>query len=139
MNASPGAVENARAASLQKVAGMSDKTTTEVGSRPALAERSIRVINKMGVHARPATKIVETASSFCSLVSFLKDGEEIDAKSIFGVMTMAAVQGTELDIRASGEDALAAVEAIEKLFIEGFGELEEDALREARKEGRASE
>ena len=117
---------------------MSKNMKTETGPHPAVVERMIRVVNKMGVHARPATRIVETASSYACDIAFVKDGEEIDAKSIFSVMTMAAIQGTELCLRALGDDADAAVEAVANLFAEGFGELGEDALREAPKGGCSS-
>ena len=86
--------------------------------------RQLRIVNEMGVHARPATQIVELTNTFCSDIRLTKDGEEVDAKSIFGVMMLAAVQGTKLLLSVDGEDALEAADAIESLFLLGFGELD---------------
>ena len=95
-------------------------------------ERELRVVNRMGIHARPATRIVEVTNSYKAKVQFTKDGEEVDGKSIFGVMTLAAVQGTVLKVRACGDDALDLLEALDTLFRTGFGEMEPGAgAREA--------
>ena len=91
-----------------------------------LVEKQIRIVNEMGVHARPATQIVELTNKFQSDIRLRKDDEEIDAKSIFGVMMLAAVKGTDLVLSADGEDAEEAAEALEELFLSGFGELEPD-------------
>lgn len=89
-------------------------------------ERELHVVNRMGIHARPATRIVELTNAYKSRVNFLKDGEEVDGKSIFGVMTLAATQGTTLKVRAWGEDARELLEALEALFRGGFGEMGPD-------------
>lgn len=88
-------------------------------------EKHIRIINEMGIHARPATQIVELSNKFGSRITFRKNGEaeEADAKSIFGVMMLAAVKGTELLLAAEGDDAAEAADALERLFLSGFGEL----------------
>ena len=80
----------------------------------------------MGIHARPATQIVELTNKFTSKILFRKGDEEADAKSIFGVMMLAAVKGTELLLLAEGEDAAEAADAVEGLFLAGFGELGAD-------------
>lgn len=77
----------------------------------------------MGIHARPATQIVELTNRFASRITMRKDAEEADAKSIFGVMMLAAVKGTELTLVAEGDDAVEAADAVEGLFVAGFGEL----------------
>ena len=89
----------------------------------ARVTRKLTVINEMGIHARPATQIVELTNTFQAKITFQKLEEEVDGKSIFGVMMLAAVKGTELLLAAEGEDAEDAIEAVEKLFVSGFGEL----------------
>lgn len=88
----------------------------------ARATRILRIVNEMGVHARPATQIVELTNTFRSDIRLANGEEEVDAKSIFGVMMLAAVQGTELRLTADGDDAEEAAEALEKLVASGFGE-----------------
>jgi phosphocarrier protein len=78
----------------------------------AVAERSVTVANRLGIHARPAAELVKIASTFASMIEISKDGQWVNAKSIMGVMTLAAEQGSVLTIRANGEDAEAAVEAV---------------------------
>ncbi|MHC5081939.1 MAG: HPr family phosphocarrier protein, partial [Planctomycetota bacterium] len=89
-------------------------------------EREIEVVNRMGIHARPATKIVELTNTFKAHITIIKDGEEVDGKSIFGVMTLAANQGTVLKVRVEGEDAEALLKALENLFLTGFDEMESE-------------
>ena len=78
----------------------------------AVVERSVRVANRLGIHARPAAEIVKMASTFSSMIEISKDGQWVNGKSIMGVMTLAAEQGSTLTIRADGDDAAAAVEAL---------------------------
>jgi phosphocarrier protein len=80
------------------------------------------VINKLGIHARPASTIVQTAIKFKSAVEIIKDGNSADAKSIMSVMMLAATQGSEIIVRANGEDAEEAVGAIIDLFEKKFDE-----------------
>ena len=86
------------------------------------AERSVRIANRNGIHARPAAEIVKVAAKFRSEVTLVRDDLEVNGKSIMGVMMLAAEYGSTLDIRASGEDADAAVEAIATCIANKFGE-----------------
>src|SRR4051812_32225913 len=86
------------------------------------AERTCLVRNKMGLHARPAALIVQTANKFPCDVILLKDGQEVNAKSIMGVLMLAAAKGSEILVRAEGEQASACVDAIDQLFLKGFNE-----------------
>jgi phosphocarrier protein HPr len=87
-----------------------------------MVERSAQIVNKQGIHARPAAEIVKTASRFKSSIVIIRDDLEVNAKSIMGVMMLAAEHGSSIIIRADGEDAEAAVEAICRIVAEGFGE-----------------
>jgi phosphocarrier protein HPr len=87
-----------------------------------MVERTIQVTNALGVHARPASKIVQTANAFKSKISLIKDVTNADAKSILHVMMLGANFGSSLTIKASGEDEQRAVEAIIMLFEQKFGE-----------------
>lgn len=89
-----------------------------------MASREIEVVNKLGLHARPAGKIVEVASSFGSTVELSLAGKSVNAKSIMGVMLLAASCGTKLQAVAEGEDAEAALDALQALFASRFGEAE---------------
>ncbi len=80
------------------------------------------VVNKLGIHARPAAQIVKTASIYESSITLTVDGAKVNAKSIMGVMTLAACRGTMIEIQAEGPDEDQAVEAIIELVREGFGE-----------------
>ena len=88
--------------------------------------RSCRVVvsNPQGLHARPADMFVKRANQFKSRINVLKDGERVDGKSILGVLTLVAEQGTELCIEASGPDADRALEVLADLFDRGFEEIE---------------
>ena len=86
------------------------------------AERSVRIANRNGIHARPAAEIVKVAAKFRSEVTLVRDDLEVNGKSIMGVMMLAAEYGSTLDIRASGEDAAAAVDAIATCIANKFGE-----------------
>lgn len=83
---------------------------------------TVRVKNRLGLHARPAMSVVDAASGFASDIFLVKDGQKVDAKSIMHLMMLAAGQGTEMRIEAVGADATAAVAAIGALFESGFGE-----------------
>ncbi len=85
-------------------------------------ERSFTIVNSLGLHARPAALIVQTANRFRSDVQFEKDGLQINAKSIMGVLTLAAGKGSVVVVSCEGEDAAAAIEALAKVFETGFGE-----------------
>lgn len=87
-----------------------------------MVERKIEVINKLGLHARPAAMLVQNASKFKSEIKLQKEDVEANAKSILSVMMLAAEIGSFVTIKAQGEDEQQAVEAIAKLFEEKFGE-----------------
>lgn len=80
-----------------------------------MVERKVTVKNKTGLHARPAALFVQKASQFQSEIKILKDGREASAKSIMGVMSLGVSQGTEILIKADGDDAQQAVEALTEL------------------------
>ncbi|SCG82483.1 HPr-like protein crh Catabolite repression HPr [Proteiniborus sp. DW1] len=82
----------------------------------------IALKNETGLHARPASQFVFTASKFKSQIKVIKDGKEYNGKSIMGVLSMGASKGTNLTIQAEGEDEKEAVEALIALIDNGFGE-----------------
>src|SRR5881394_1310638 len=84
--------------------------------------KELTVVNKLGIHARPASMFVRTANRFTSEVFVEKDGEIINGKSIMGLMMLAAGPGSRLTVRAEGNDAAAAVAAIEELLQRKFEE-----------------
>ena len=87
-----------------------------------MAERAIFIRNKLGLHARASAKLVSTAGQFSSEISLAKDGISVNAKSIMGIMMLAACKGTELQLKAEGEDEQEALNAIEYLVNDRFGE-----------------
>lgn len=82
----------------------------------------VTILNKYGLHARPAAEFVKLANKFQSEVWVAKDQVEVNGKSIMGVMMLAAERGSTVDIRASGGDAEAAVAALAQLVADRFGE-----------------
>jgi phosphocarrier protein len=82
----------------------------------------VTILNKYGLHARPAAEFVKLANKFQSEVWVSKDQVEVNGKSIMGVMMLAAERGSTVDIRASGGDAEQAVAALAKLVADRFGE-----------------
>lgn len=90
------------------------------------AERSVRVPNRLGLHARPAAEFVKLSSRFKSSISVGKDDLEVNGKSIMGVMMLAAEYGSRLRILAVGHDADDAVAALADLVASGFGERDTD-------------
>ncbi len=87
-----------------------------------MKEREIRIVNRLGLHARAAAKLVHLASSFESDVSVVRDGEEVDAKSILGVLQLGAAQGSDILVRCEGGDEEEALDAVTRLFADRFGE-----------------
>ncbi|MGI8510493.1 MAG: HPr family phosphocarrier protein [Gemmatimonadaceae bacterium] len=87
-----------------------------------MAERTVTIVNKNGVHARPAAEIVKTAGKFASDVTIVRDDLEVNGKSIMGVMMLAAECGASITLRATGPDADAAVDALAQLVAAKFGE-----------------
>lgn len=97
-------------------------STSEGGAEAAEAVRQVLVANQLGLHARPASQIAREAQAFAASISLVGQGQSVDAKSILDVLTLAAGPGSTIEIRASGEDAEAAVERISGLFAARFGE-----------------
>ncbi|MDR0723669.1 MAG: HPr family phosphocarrier protein [Endomicrobium sp.] len=87
-----------------------------------MKEKTIIVSNKMGLHARPAAMLVQTASKYKSSVKIIKDDFGIDAKSIMGIMTLAAGQGSQLKFVAEGPDENEVLVELENLFKSNFSE-----------------
>ncbi len=87
-------------------------------------EQEVTIKNRLGLHARPAALFVQMANKFKSDISVIKDREEVNGKSIMGIMMPAEGQGTVLKIRADGADAEAALKAIVSLVETNFGEVE---------------
>ena len=87
-----------------------------------MPEREARILNKLGIHARPAAEIVKTAARFKSNITIVRDDLEVNAKSIMGVMMLAAEFGSTIVVRAVGEDADAAVDALCTVIANKFGE-----------------
>ena len=85
-------------------------------------ERKLPIKNKLGLHARPAALLVETASKYDAEVQVIKNGSTINAKSIMGVLMLAAERGSELIFRAKGPQEKEALDAIEKLLNDKFHE-----------------
>ena len=87
-----------------------------------VVKKEITVVNRLGLHARPAAQIVQKASQFKSEIKLSKDGLEVNAKSIMGVMMLAAEMGSTLVIIAEGPDEAAAADAVAQVFAGKFGE-----------------
>jgi phosphocarrier protein len=85
-------------------------------------EREVEIVNRLGLHARAAAKLVHAAGGFRSQIWLVRDGEEVDAKSILGILLLAAGQGTRLAVRCDGEDEQQAMAAITRLIAERFEE-----------------
>ena len=85
-------------------------------------ERTIQIVNKLGLHARAAAKLVTLAAKFKSDIKVSKDGKEVSGKSIMGVMMLAAGKGSRVTFRAEGPDAEKALDAIEALINRKFDE-----------------
>lgn len=85
-------------------------------------ERAVQIVNEAGIHARPAAEIVKTAAKFRCEITIIKDDLDVNAKSIMGVMMLAAECGSTITLRATGDDAQAAVDEIARVITGGFGE-----------------
>lgn len=83
---------------------------------------NVTIVNRLGLHARPAMVFVDAASAFASSVTVRRDDQEVDGKSIMMMMLLAATQGTQLEIVADGPDADAAIEKLKALVAAGFDE-----------------
>jgi phosphocarrier protein HPr len=85
-------------------------------------KRTIQVSNKLGLHARASAKLTQTASKFQSNVWISRNGRRVNAKSIMGVMMLAAGLGSAVELESDGPDEAAAIDTIEALFNDKFGE-----------------
>ena len=87
-----------------------------------MVERTVQILNKNGLHARPAAEIVKLAAKYTSEITISRDGTEVNGKSIMGVMMLAAECGASIVLRAQGDDAEQAIDAIATLIANKFGE-----------------
>ncbi|HEY0510940.1 MAG TPA: HPr family phosphocarrier protein [Thermoanaerobaculia bacterium] len=87
-----------------------------------MIERETEIVNRLGLHARAAAKLVHMAGNFQSRVTVAKDGEEVDAKSILGVLLLSAGQGSRVTVRCEGEDEADALRAVTTLIANRFDE-----------------
>ena len=87
-----------------------------------MIKRSLTISNKLGLHARASAKLTQAASGFASAVWIAKGDRRVNAKSIMGVMMLAAGLGSRVDVEADGPDEEAAIRAVEALFADKFGE-----------------
>jgi phosphocarrier protein len=87
-----------------------------------MPERTVQIVNKNGLHARPAAEIVKLAAKFKSEITVVKDDLDVNGKSIMGVMMLAAEHGSSITFRAEGPDAEQALEALATLVGNKFGE-----------------
>ena len=87
-----------------------------------MPERDVTIVNKNGLHARPAAEIVKIASKFRSDITICRDDVEVNGKSIMGVMMLAAEHGATIRLKANGPDAEDAIQAIADVVAKKFGE-----------------
>ena len=87
-----------------------------------MTEREVEIVNRLGLHARAAAKLVHTAGGFQSRVTMRKDGEEVDAKSILGILLLAAGQGSRVTLCCEGVDEDEAMRAVTQLIANRFDE-----------------
>lgn len=87
-----------------------------------MQNRNFTIINRLGLHARAAAQLVQTANKFSSDVTLLKDDIEVNGKSIMGILLLAAPQGTELAVTVEGQDEQNAMDVLAALIEDGFGE-----------------
>lgn len=89
-----------------------------------MIEKKLEIVNKLGLHARAAAKLVATASSYASSIEIERKSRRVNAKSIMGVMMLAAAKGTEVTLYLEGDDEASAADALEQLIADRFGEEE---------------
>ena len=87
-----------------------------------MIERTVRIVNRLGLHARAAAKLVALASRFSSEIQISKGDKRVSGKSIMGVMMLAAAQGSQVTLHAEGNDAAEALDALQALIADKFGE-----------------
>ncbi|MDP2111146.1 MAG: HPr family phosphocarrier protein [Thiobacillus sp.] len=87
-----------------------------------MQQRDVEIVNKLGLHARPSARLTQLASGFKSNVFMSRNGRRVNAKSIMGVMMLAASKGSTITLETEGEDEMEAMEALAGLISSGFGE-----------------
>ena len=87
-----------------------------------MQQRDVEIVNKLGLHARPSARLTQLASGFKSNVFMSRNGRRVNAKSIMGVMMLAAARGSTITLETEGEDEVEAMEALAELISSGFGE-----------------
>ena len=87
-----------------------------------MQQRDVEIVNKLGLHARPSARLTQLASSFKSKVFMSRNGRRVNAKSIMGVMMLAAAKGCSVTLETDGEDEVEAMDALAELISSGFGE-----------------
>lgn len=87
-----------------------------------MLEQEFKIINRLGLHARAAAQLVQTANKFNAHILVNKDGLEVNGKSIMGILMLAAPQGSRITLTVRGEDEARAMEALGQLIDNGFGE-----------------
>ncbi|MFH2056009.1 MAG: HPr family phosphocarrier protein [bacterium] len=85
-----------------------------------MLSKTVKIVNKLGLHARPSARIVQVASKFKSEITLEKDGVPVNGKSIMGVMMLAAGMGSEVTITVQGEDEEAALKALAEVLTSTF-------------------
>ena len=89
-----------------------------------MVKKKVEIKNKLGLHARAAVKFVNLANRFASSIKIVKDSNEVDGKSVLGILTLAAVQGSEIQLKISGKDEEMALQALNDLIGDKFHEEE---------------
>jgi len=87
-----------------------------------MQQRDVEIVNKLGLHARPSARLTQLASSFNSNVFMSRNGRRVNAKSIMGVMMLAAAKGSTVTLETEGDDEAEAIDALATLISSGFGE-----------------
>jgi phosphocarrier protein HPr len=87
-----------------------------------MQQRDVEIVNKLGLHARPSARLTQLASSFDSKVFLSRNGRRVNAKSIMGVMMLAAAKGSTITLETEGDDEQEAIDALAGLIASGFGE-----------------
>lgn len=87
-----------------------------------MINQTVTIQNKLGLHARAAAKLVSLASGYASQIELIRNGKTVNAKSIMGVMMLAAAKGTQIDLKVEGEDEEEAFSAVKDLIDDKFGE-----------------
>jgi len=87
-----------------------------------MQQRDVEIVNKLGLHARPSARLTQLASNFRSNVFMSRNGRRVNAKSIMGVMMLAAAKGSTITLETEGDDEVEAIDALTGLISSGFGE-----------------